>query len=495
MNSNTKVGVFISYNHVDVQIALEIHRCLRMLSDRLEVFFDHANLVGGDEYEAKIASSIQSSIWFIFIATGDISDKDMTWCFYEAGQFRAKFALSRREKIAERMCVLFDGDGPPRQMSQFLGVRVTPLDAAGQLIELDRNKPTFNETRLEQTPIYLALKTLLQKSIDEPLRDLGDSITLSNLRECSRAIIEAVVRSKNDLKLAEVPLQPRISLTIPAALDDEFAEIEPSTDVAGFDNALSSVFQLAGSHTTWSEIKQAARLPNGADPLWLEDVERGICKYIAKNRVPPQTDMICVSGQSVFRPIITRYVPYRSGKRDVHIIFSPMQKRPLVASGLRVGSPGIPPKFGLLLMGLIMAIRFRQRVIPLIDVIEQAADDAADTLLRIEREIGYIEAEAQEYGFPITVDAADAQQSILVDAISDEADRKAAKRFLEEYIPIRVGIVKSVQDVRNVRNSIMASDVRESIVARLKQVKSMSGPYISIIMRELTKQQLDLVNE
>jgi hypothetical protein len=117
---------------------------------------------------------------------------------------------------------------------------------------------------------------------------------------------------------------------MPAAVDDALREIDPSTGVAGFDNALSTVFQIAGARTTWGEIKHAARLPNGADPLWLDDIERGVCQYIARNKVPPQTDMMCTSGQSAYRPIITRFVPYQSGKRDVHVIFSPVVKRPLV---------------------------------------------------------------------------------------------------------------------------------------------------------------------
>jgi hypothetical protein len=182
MSNNTRVGVFISYNHVDAQIAQEIHRCLRMLSDRLDVFFDHTNLIGGDEYDTKIAAAIQASLWFIFLATGDISEKDMGWCFYEAGQFRAKLvsAKTTRDKVAERMCVLFDGDAPPRQTTKYQGIRMSPIDINGSRIELDRNKPSFDETKLEQTPIYNLLKALLKKSCEESLRDLSDPITLSS---------------------------------------------------------------------------------------------------------------------------------------------------------------------------------------------------------------------------------------------------------------------------------------------------------------------------
>src|SRR5262249_51312719 len=149
------------------------------------------------------------------------------------------------------------------------------------------------------------------------------------LRESARAIIEAVVRLGQDQRLPEVPLQPRISFSIPPTNGDALGRIEPATSVTGYDNALTSIFRVAGSTTTWGNFKEAAKLQNTAVPLWLEDVEQGVCQHVAKGLVPPQTDVMCVSGGSMFRPIITRFVPYQSGKKDVYVIFSPVQRRPL----------------------------------------------------------------------------------------------------------------------------------------------------------------------
>jgi len=84
--------------------------------------------------------------------------------------------------------------------------------------------------------------------------------------------------------------------------------------------------------------------------------------------------MTGILNNNMFRPIITRFVPYQSGKRDVYIIFSPVQRRPFVGS--RGGMFGAAEKIGLLLLSLIMAVRFRQRVLPLVDSL---ASDTADT--------------------------------------------------------------------------------------------------------------------
>ena len=106
------VGVFISYNHRDNKIADALAEALTSLSSELEVFIDHSGLEGGDDYEATISASIQRSQWFIIICSGGgKSEKDMSWCFYEAGQFRAKLEAADQIKIIrDRMCYLYDSD-------------------------------------------------------------------------------------------------------------------------------------------------------------------------------------------------------------------------------------------------------------------------------------------------------------------------------------------------------------------------------------------------
>ena len=120
------IGIFISYNHVDVRIATELNNCLVALSESLRVFFDHASISPGEDYETKIAASITSASWFIMINPGNPSvEKDMGWCFYEAGQFRNKLAASGMtdKNITERMCLIYDVS-IPSQVSRFQATKV-----------------------------------------------------------------------------------------------------------------------------------------------------------------------------------------------------------------------------------------------------------------------------------------------------------------------------------------------------------------------------------
>ena len=104
MTEPDKIGVFVSYNHRDRNVADEVVQALTSLSERLDVFIDHSGLEGGDVYELKLSQSLQKTRWFIIICRGI---KDMSWCFYEAGQFRAKLSQENElDEVRSRMCYL-----------------------------------------------------------------------------------------------------------------------------------------------------------------------------------------------------------------------------------------------------------------------------------------------------------------------------------------------------------------------------------------------------
>jgi hypothetical protein len=113
-----QVGVFISYNHQDRIIADAIVEALTSISSDLSVFIDHSGLEGGDDYESKLSKSIQHSQWFIMICSGHSRpSKDMGWCLYEAGQFRAKLELeleNQTNNSHSRMCYLYDSEKPSK---------------------------------------------------------------------------------------------------------------------------------------------------------------------------------------------------------------------------------------------------------------------------------------------------------------------------------------------------------------------------------------------
>jgi hypothetical protein len=110
MTEAERVGVFVSYNHQDRNIADAVVQALTSISPQLSVFIDHSGLEGGDDYEARLSQSLQKTRWFIIICRGV---KDMNWCFYEAGQFRAKLVKEDElNELRSRMCYLYDGERP-----------------------------------------------------------------------------------------------------------------------------------------------------------------------------------------------------------------------------------------------------------------------------------------------------------------------------------------------------------------------------------------------
>src|SRR4051812_8724924 len=106
----SNVGVFVSYNHADNKIADAIVQSLAAINADIKVFIDHSGLEAGDEYDEVLSRSIQSSQWFIIVCSGAARlSKNMNWCFYEAGQFRAKLDNEHATAdVRNRICCLYD---------------------------------------------------------------------------------------------------------------------------------------------------------------------------------------------------------------------------------------------------------------------------------------------------------------------------------------------------------------------------------------------------
>lgn len=82
-------AIFISYPRQDSDVANKLRDALTSVSTEIDVLIDHAMIDPGDDYEEKISSGITRSKWFLLVCVGNfLVDRDMTWCYYEAGQFR-----------------------------------------------------------------------------------------------------------------------------------------------------------------------------------------------------------------------------------------------------------------------------------------------------------------------------------------------------------------------------------------------------------------------
>ena len=156
----------------------------------------------------------------------------------------------------------------------------------------------------------------------------------------------------------EEVFQPRISFLVPPPLKEDAEGIKPGTVITGEYNALPNIFTISGTTTTWADIKARAATLSGnrMTPLWINDLEAAVTE-VARGGVPRQTDFLCFGNDSKFyRPIIARTEIFRSKAKKCYIAFIPSRDRRFSLSF----------RTSLLLSALILAIRFRQRVLPLV---------------------------------------------------------------------------------------------------------------------------------
>jgi len=484
------VGIFISYNRLDYAIASELRSCLVALSDSLHVFIDHASIDPGEDYDRRIAESINESVWFIMINPGSPSaSKDMGWCIYEAGQFRNRLAAqSRTDKaIVEKMCVVYDR-AIPSPLSRYKGICVQ-----GRTPDNERLDLTADSSRIEKTPVFQLFTAILERSNGVPIRPTSEPDIRQLIRDQARRFIKSYLAGLTDEPGPEVPLQPRISLMLPPPPEAGMTKVDAATVVTGWEKALPEVFGIAGDQTTWGQIEAAFKLPSKANALWLQDLEEALIA-VSADKVPAQSNMLVhAKNGSLYRAVVTRYFPFLTGRREVFISFTQAPRRSLIPGQ----ALAIVPKQQILLISLLFAFRFRQQVLPLA---YKARTLSADTkklrpvLMQLEREIMVLENEAQEYGFDLSEEHLDHPQ--LNDSITDAADQELVTRITVQWAQLRNQLMTSLSDMRNPETGTCAADVPCEFIEGLAAMAEPNKRFTEIVVRELVRSQdLDLTRK
>ena len=135
--------------------------------------------------------------------------KDMGWCFYEAGQFRAKLERETQSSILRsRMCCLYDSERP-NQLARYQGTQIANCNRAGRKLNLDSE--SNDSLDYEDTELFSLLDLIIEKSTGGPLRDLTDPNVRKLMRTGVRRITGAFIRNQPEEAIGEVVFQPRIS--------------------------------------------------------------------------------------------------------------------------------------------------------------------------------------------------------------------------------------------------------------------------------------------
>jgi hypothetical protein len=472
-----QTGVFISYNHKDKRIAEAVVESLTALSPNLEVFIDHAGIEGGDDYETKISESIQKSQWFVFICSGgDKSEKNMSWCFYEAGQFRAKLEASDQKKaIRDRMCFLYDSDRPS-QLARYQGSLVSTSDRNDTPLPIGAESD--DSLSYENTELFDFLELVLIRSAVVPLRDISDPPVRKLMRNGVRKITLAFVRNWVDERIDEDVFQPRISFIVPPPSQNAEG-LASSTVVTGEFNALPNIFTIAGTSTTWADIKAVAAARNGNEmtPLWINDMEAA-AKDVLLGKVPRQTDFLCLGNDGKFyRPIIARNENFRSKAKRCYVAFIPSRDRRF----------NLTFKTSLLLSALILSIRFRQRVLPVVDDLgkdlKYSEKKKAEFLQKLQQEIVLVEAEAEEFGLTPPKDEHD--DPPLLNGFRDGPEKDFLREEIIKWSTARTLIFDKIKEAQTPTKETTWSDAANIVTSVFVGLKAINSTFIDKLCNEL----------
>jgi hypothetical protein len=472
-----QVGVFVSYNHRDRMIADALVESIKSLTSNIVVFIDHSGLETSDDYEEKISAAIRQSQWFVIVCSGSGKpEKDMSWCYYETGQFRAKLEASDQiRSVRERICYLYDNDRPS-QLARYQGCFVTTKSKSDK--PLDFENESDDSIEYERTDLFAFFTTLLGKSAPVPLAITEDQVVRKNMRNAVRKLINAFVRNGSHDIVGEEVFQPRISFDLPPYADGTAHGLGSESVITGEYKALPDIFGIVGTTASWADIKaKTAGLGEGVAPLWVEDLEKA-SRRVEEGLVPIQTDFLCLGKDGQFyRPIIARYEKYRGGGKKCYVGFIPSRNRRFSLSF----------KASLLLSALILSVRFRQRVLPVATEIEKAAGapelKKAELLQKLQSEITLVEGEAVEFGLQPPRDEHD--EPTLLNSFRDGPDKEALRSEIIRWASIRKELLDSIAAARNPSKEATWSDAADVAVKDMAGMLQVNSLFVEKLCNEL----------
>ncbi|MGG5890124.1 toll/interleukin-1 receptor domain-containing protein [Falsiroseomonas sp. HC035] len=472
------IGVFISYNHTDAPIAVALNQSLLALSPELSVFIDHSGLEAGDEYESKLARSISASQWFLIVCSGAPRlERDMGWCLYEAGQFRQKLVSEKSESLIKSRLVAIHDDKRPRQLSHFQSTFISGQDRLGRPLDL---RPNIEDNiAFENTELYFLFEAIIRRSREEPLRDLSDTNVRNLLREGTKKVIRAFLDMQAEEKLPEIVLQPRISFRLPPTVGRKPVLLTADTKITSYESSLSSIFGINGADTTWGEIKLQCQGENGNDAAWVTDIEKA-AGQVSLDLVPEQPVGLCVSKSDgkFYRVLLARYEPFKSKARTCYAVFIPTRPRGF----------DLRQRTSILLSSLILAIRFRQRILPYMEKIEAAPWNAKpDKVFALEKELTQIETEAQEFGLVLSDSKHD--DPPLLGILREGESKQFVEICIASWKQGRPAVGTAFSELRSTDGEPPALEVlekvQEYILRELQKIKHVNGRFIQILAEEL----------
>jgi hypothetical protein len=137
---------------------------------------------------------------------------------------------------------------------------------------------------------------------------------------------------------------------------------------------------------------------------------------------------------------------------------------------------------------LILSVRFRQRVLPLVDDLKRLdqAQDArkAELLQKIQNEIVLVEAEAMEFGLSPPRDEHD--EPPLLSSFRDGPSKEFLRGQIVKWSTTRMRIFDTIAGARNPADKATKwSDAAEVVIASFDSMAAINGAFIDMLCTEL----------
>jgi len=414
--------------------------------------------------------------------------------FFEAGQFEAKKVLFSNGRLAgssddpvnsrdpsmkfevqdsgqteirfsDKLVCLFDVK-IPSPFSKYNGTKVEAFDRFGRPIDMTA-EPSGN-LQLEETSSF----ALLERMLKSTGRDTNPKDERRRLREKAHALITAFLGAGRESAVEDHPLQPRISFILPPR-----GQLSRDTIITGWDKSLTQLFSITSETTTWQNICACVSRGGVLDaknvPLWISDIEQAAA-LIASNFLPDRVDHKCRLKGRFYRVFPARYEDLKSGSKRVFVSFLPSSIRPF----------DLRERISTLLSGLILSIRFRERLIPKALGLRNLADtDKKAGVMDFYRELLAVETESAELGLAINDDDVPEAETPLLSAFRDGEVKNELEAEIRKWHADRLTIEKLISDFCSNRDTV------DEVIDKLNSIflgrQSINSLFVTAIIDEL----------
>jgi hypothetical protein len=418
-------------------------------------------LEGGDEYETKIKESIGDTKLFILICSGSLKSKDMSWCYYEAAQFRAKLTDQGDQRPKERLICFYDNE-TPQMLARYQAVKISAAENNNVAKALIRIVQSLAPDKVAAFHAEDAQKALLSENVEK--------------------VVSAFSKNYLGRVVDERVLLPRLSFVLPAINEGDGASgLSDDTVLKSDHSCLRDIFGIAGATATWRNAKAVFMKEGTLGPRWIKELESAV-KCISMDRIPdPIEGLVYAGGNGApHRAVISRYEVLGDGRRECYVNFIQARKKQFdVAHGTSV-----------LLIGLIYSIRFRERVLPLYQQLENLqGDQLVAKLKELDRELNLIESESGEYGLN---DKDNLAEPPIVTVIGGDERRRFVLEEIEKWKKFRLDLMGRMAELYEEGDEDAfgsAREIAQQVAKELLRLKPINTKFIQFILSELAEKE------